>query len=176
MKDMDIRLLALDLDGTLMDSDKHFPEINCRALQACERRGIRVCLVSGRSFELMRGFARELGVSPMTSVPYVCARILGISVGTGTVVAYFVFLFLELCVYRKHFRPVYVLQIPAAFLFGWFTDVTMLIAGRIDHHGSLPIQLAMVIAGVIIVGLGLRLYLTAGIIAIPPDALAVSFA
>ena len=65
MKDMDIRLLALDLDGTLMDSDKHFPEINCRALQACERRGIRVCLVSGRSFELMRGFARELGVSPM---------------------------------------------------------------------------------------------------------------
>ena len=33
MKDMDIRLLALDLDGTLMDSDKHFPEINCRALQ-----------------------------------------------------------------------------------------------------------------------------------------------
>ena len=65
MNEMDIRLLALDLDGTLMDSQKRFPEINCRALQACERRGVRVCLVSGRSFELMRRFARELGVHPM---------------------------------------------------------------------------------------------------------------
>lgn len=140
----------------------------------------RFLLYAGGLFIMALGLAfairSELGVSPVTSVPYVCARILGISVGTGTIVAYFVFLFLELCVYRKHFRLVYVLQIPAAFLFGWFTDVTMLIAGRIDHHGSLPIQLAMVIAGVIIVGLGLRLYLTAGIIAIPPDALAVSFA
>ena len=34
----------------------------------------------------------------------------------------------------------------------------------------------MVIVGVVMVGLGLRLYLTADIIAIPPDALAVAFA
>ncbi|MCI5754352.1 MAG: DUF6198 family protein [Clostridiales bacterium] len=140
----------------------------------------RVLLYPAGLFIMALGLAfairSELGVSPVTSVPYVCARILGISVGTGTIVAYFVFLFLELCVYRRHFRLVYVLQIPAAFLFGWFTDVTMRIAGRIDHHGSLPVQLAMVIVGVVIVGLGLRLYLTADIIAIPPDALAVAFA
>ena len=65
MNRTDIRLIALDLDGTLMDSDKRFPEINCRDLQKCERAGIHVCLVSGRSFELMRGFARELGIRPM---------------------------------------------------------------------------------------------------------------
>ncbi len=59
----DIRMLALDIDGTLMNAEKQFPEINCRALQACEARGIRVALISGRSFELMRGFARELGVN-----------------------------------------------------------------------------------------------------------------
>jgi len=62
---MKIRMLALDIDGTLMDAQKSFPEVNCRALQACERRGIRIALVSGRSFELMRMFARELGVHPM---------------------------------------------------------------------------------------------------------------
>ena len=61
----DIRLLALDIDGTLMNSQKQFPEINKRALQECQRRGIRIALVSGRSFELMRGFARELGVEPI---------------------------------------------------------------------------------------------------------------
>lgn len=65
MRIENVRMIALDIDGTLMDSRKRFPEINCRALQACERRGVRVALVSGRSFELMRRFARELGVNAM---------------------------------------------------------------------------------------------------------------
>ena len=62
---MDIRLLALDIDGTLMNSAKEFPENNKLALQECERRGIRSALISGRSFELMRQFARELGIHPI---------------------------------------------------------------------------------------------------------------
>ena len=65
MTKIDVKLLALDIDGTLMDAQKRFPEINCRALQACEARGIRVALVSGRSFELMRQFARDLGIHPL---------------------------------------------------------------------------------------------------------------
>ncbi len=62
---MDIKLLALDIDGTLMNSAKEFPEINRRALQECERKGIKSALISGRSFELMRQFAKELGIHPM---------------------------------------------------------------------------------------------------------------
>lgn len=62
MKIKDIRMLALDIDGTLMNAEKQFPEINCSTLQECAARGIYVALVSGRSFELMRGFAHDLGV------------------------------------------------------------------------------------------------------------------
>jgi len=65
MKKLDVKMLALDIDGTLMNSRKEFPENNCRALQECEKRGIRIALVSGRSFELMRQFARQLGVHPL---------------------------------------------------------------------------------------------------------------
>ena len=65
MTKIQVKLLALDIDGTLMDAQKRFPEVNRRALQACEARGIRVALVSGRSFELMRQFARELGIHPL---------------------------------------------------------------------------------------------------------------
>lgn len=65
MNDMHIRMLALDIDGTLMNSDKEFPEINCRALQECEKRGVKIALISGRSFELMRQFAHALGVHPI---------------------------------------------------------------------------------------------------------------
>lgn len=60
-----VRLIALDIDGTLMDREKKFPQVNCQALQACEARGVRVALISGRSFELMRAFARDLGIHPL---------------------------------------------------------------------------------------------------------------
>ena len=65
MTKIQVKLLALDIDGTLLDAQKRFPEVNRRALQACEARGIQVALVSGRSFELMRQFARELGIHPL---------------------------------------------------------------------------------------------------------------
>jgi len=65
MNKLDVRLLALDIDGTLMNSQKQFPENNCRVLQECERRGIKIALVSGRSFELMRDLARQLGIHPI---------------------------------------------------------------------------------------------------------------
>ena len=45
---VDIGMLCLDIDGTLMDAQKRFPEINCRALQACGdiRFPITICVIS----------------------------------------------------------------------------------------------------------------------------------
>ena len=52
------------MDGTLLDADGGFAPVNVRALRACARRGIHLALNSGRSFEMLREFACELGVSP----------------------------------------------------------------------------------------------------------------
>ena len=64
---MDIRLIATDLDGTLLGEDGAVPEINARALRECEARGIRVMLSSGRSFESASGFALGMGINPVIS-------------------------------------------------------------------------------------------------------------
>ena len=60
----DIRMMAFDMDGTLKGKGDCFPEINCRALRECERRGIKLVFSSGRTFEVLRTFARRVGVSP----------------------------------------------------------------------------------------------------------------
>lgn len=66
MKDtMDIRLMAFDLDGTLLDEGKKVPERNARALRECERRGIKLMICSGRAFEVQADFARKMGISPV---------------------------------------------------------------------------------------------------------------
>jgi Cof subfamily protein (haloacid dehalogenase superfamily) len=65
---LDIRLVAMDLDGTLLDSEKHISEENARALRACEARGVRMVFASGRSFESLSRMAREVGLdSPIIS-------------------------------------------------------------------------------------------------------------
>jgi 5-amino-6-(5-phospho-D-ribitylamino)uracil phosphatase len=57
-----IRLIALDLDGTLLTSRGVVSERNRRALEAAREQGARVALVTGRRFRDARPLALELGL------------------------------------------------------------------------------------------------------------------
>lgn len=59
---MPIRLLALDLDGTLLNSRGLLSEGNVRAIAEARRGGVRVALVTGRRFRDARPLALELGL------------------------------------------------------------------------------------------------------------------
>jgi Cof subfamily protein (haloacid dehalogenase superfamily) len=57
-----IRLLAIDIDGTLLDSRGRIPDENRRAIAAALERGIEVALVTGRAFHFARPVAERLGL------------------------------------------------------------------------------------------------------------------
>jgi 5-amino-6-(5-phospho-D-ribitylamino)uracil phosphatase len=57
-----IRLVALDLDGTLLDSRGELSGRNRAALSEARARGVRVALVTGRRFRDARPLALELGL------------------------------------------------------------------------------------------------------------------
>lgn len=57
---MDIRLIATDLDGTLLDGRGSVPAENLRALQECARRGIYVILASGREYESVHALSEQI--------------------------------------------------------------------------------------------------------------------
>ena len=59
---MGIRLVALDLDGTLLNSRGEISEGNRRAVEAARGRGVRVALVTGRRFRDARPLALALGL------------------------------------------------------------------------------------------------------------------
>lgn len=59
-KNKDIRLIALDLDGTLLNSKKEITPRTCAALEAAMAKGVRVVLASGRSLRGVLPTARKL--------------------------------------------------------------------------------------------------------------------
>lgn len=48
------RLLAIDLDGTLLDSQRRVPETNRRALGRAQRQGVKLAVVTGRRLPAAR--------------------------------------------------------------------------------------------------------------------------
>ena len=56
----DIRIIALDLDGTLLDSNKNLSEANRAALAAAAAKGILVVPTTGRFFGMMPPAVRDL--------------------------------------------------------------------------------------------------------------------
>lgn len=59
---MSIRLLALDLDGTLLNSRGELTERNRHTIALARERGVRVAVVTGRRFRDARPLALELGL------------------------------------------------------------------------------------------------------------------
>ena len=57
----DIKLIALDLDGTLLTTDKRLTDRTKATLKAARDRGIKVVLTTGRPLKAMDFFLHELG-------------------------------------------------------------------------------------------------------------------
>src|SRR5262249_32433845 len=64
---MGVRLIALDIDGTLLDSRWQLPEANRAAITAATRQGIEVALVTGRRYDFAMPIARQLDC-PVTMI------------------------------------------------------------------------------------------------------------
>lgn len=62
-----IRLLALDIDGTLLDSHGHLPQANIDAIAGAMAQGVEVALATGRRYDFARPIFEQLP-SPLTLV------------------------------------------------------------------------------------------------------------
>src|ERR1700686_2693983 len=64
---MPVRLIALDIDGTLLDDRAQLPEINRQAVAEGAARGIEVALVTGRRYDFAMPIARQFPC-PLTMI------------------------------------------------------------------------------------------------------------
>ena len=65
-----IRLIALDLDGTLLNSEKKITEETRKTLLRAAEEGIYICIASGRRYEDVERLSQEL----LPGQPVICAN------------------------------------------------------------------------------------------------------
>lgn len=106
----------------------------------------------------------NLGVSPLSSVPNVLSLCFtALTMGEWLILWSVLLILGQIALLRREFPPVHLLQVPLAFVFGWFTDAGMVIA-RLVPVNSYPMQLAMVTIGFVLLGFGVALAVIANVI------------
>ena len=112
----------------------------------------------------------RLGVSPVSSLPYVVSRILNISLGTCTTIVYTVYILLQMALSGRKFQPALLLQLVFSTVFGYFVDAAKFLLGDFclpTYFG----QLAMLAASVLLIGFSLVLYIDVNLAPMPAEGL-----
>lgn len=106
----------------------------------------------------------ELGVSPISSVANIMSyRFTALTLGSWLIVWNCVLIAGQIVVLRKEFQLIQLLQIPLSFVFGWFTDLGMMMVSHINAD-FYPVRLLLVFTGICILGFGISLAVTADVI------------
>lgn len=101
----------------------------------------------------------NLGISPVSSVPYTLTVVWGIEIGIATVIFQAVLIFIQFLLLRKQFRISHLLQLPAGIIFGGFTSFSVWLVSFLPPSSTLSVSLIYLIASIILVAIGELLYL-----------------
>jgi len=117
----------------------------------------------------------ELGISPINSFPFVLSQMFGLYMGTCVTILLCFFVLLQIILLRREFKPVNLIQLFFAFLFGYFVDFTRFLLG--DFH--IPTyfgQMAMMGIAMVLVATGITLFVSSRLAPLPAESLVAAMA
>ena len=112
----------------------------------------------------------NLGVSPVSSLPYVVSQILNVSLGTCTTIVYALYVLAQMVLNGRKFQPALLLQLIFSTIFGYFVDGAKWVLGDFilpTYFG----QLAMLAASIVLIGFSLVLYIDVQLAPMPAEGL-----
>lgn len=112
----------------------------------------------------------KLGVSAVSSPPYVLNLITGISMGTTTTLVYIILILLQIIVLRREFKWINLTQLLVSAMFGYFIDFFLFILGdfMIPTYAG---QLTMLGISIFLISIGVVIYVNAGVMNMPMEGL-----
>ncbi len=108
-----------------------------------------------------------MGISPISSIPFVLVYITPLTFGNLTTLFHFTNTIIQMILTKKILNPKLWLQVPLAFVFGWIIDLLNSCI-KFDEH-NIVFQILSLIFSVLFTALGMVFMLNANLIQNPPD-------
>ncbi len=126
------------------------------------------------SFGIALSTRADLGVSPVSSIPYALSFSLPFSMGQITIVIQLIYLIIEFIILgKKNFNPINILQIGVVVLFGYFNDFSLMLVSGIqpEHY---PVQWIICVVSMFLIALGVNIEVRAGVLMLAIDGLVLA--
>lgn len=106
----------------------------------------------------------DMGVSPVSSIPYTMTCIWGVEIGRATILFNIILVFVQIPILRKKFKPVSLLQIPVCILFGTFTTFSNNLMSYFPDPQNVTVQVILMLASISLIAFGIFLYVPANFV------------
>lgn len=122
------------------------------------------------SFGIAMSTKANLGVSPVSSLPYVLSLGLKPSLGMITIVVQVLCIVTTLILLRRDFKVIYFAQIILGIIFGYFTDFSVWILSALNPPTYIT-QWVFCIISMFIIAFGVNMQVRADVLLLPSDGL-----
>lgn len=106
----------------------------------------------------------NLGVSPVSSIPYTITCITGLEMGKATILFHIVLVLLQVLILRSAFQMKNLLQVVVGILFGYFTTFSNYLFSFLPSTDNLVIRMLLMLFSTVLIAIGIFFYLPADIV------------
>ncbi|MEI8200674.1 MAG: DUF6198 family protein [Eubacteriales bacterium] len=138
-----------------------------------ENMGVRMLFYLGGLIIMTLGVAfsvkSDLGVSPISSIPYTITCVTGMDLGAATIVFSIFMVILQIIILRKQFKMINLLQLPIGILFGLFLSFCCGLMVYLPEPSGMIMKFVLMLISTFIVALGVFVYVAAGFVPLAPE-------
>ena len=113
----------------------------------------------------------NLGVSPVSSLPYVLSRIVDIEMGYFSMAVFISFIVVQLFILKREFKIISSIQIVVSIVFGYFVNLTNFMLHNFVTPDAVILRLSLSVVSAALCGLGIFLYIAPRIMPLPGEGL-----
>ncbi len=133
-----------------------------------ENYGVRLVIYLIGLFIMTLGISMSvksnLGVSPVSSIPYTITCITGLEMGKATILFHIVLVALQILILRKAFKIKNLLQVVVGVVFGYYTTFSNYLFSFLPTPDNIVVRMMLMLGSTVLIAVGIFFYLPADII------------
>ena len=126
------------------------------------------------TFGVVISVKSDLGVTPISSIPYTMTVVWGMDLGIATMLFSALMVLLQIVILGKQYKMINLLQLPIGILFGAFLTACGKLMHAVPTPDSFILKFLIMLISTVFVALGVLLYVAPGFVPLAPEGFIIA--